>query len=152
MCHQPVWVFIFLSVLRYLKLTFQRALPEDVSWASFVHPEGQLYFTRVLPKFRVVVDLNVHDPSHEFIHSWVKQMEDFVTLQDIQLPAGALELYLEPHEYEPYQSCSYYFVSHSSRKVFWLEEVSTDSLGIAPVVSDTHFGAYMNLLSFPIPY
>ncbi|KIM70734.1 hypothetical protein SCLCIDRAFT_100795, partial [Scleroderma citrinum Foug A] len=108
-------------------------------WAPFVHPEGQPYFTRVLPEFRVVVDLNVHEPFQEFIDFWVKQMVDLVHMQENHLPAGALELYLEPHEHDPHQSCSYYLVSHSTRKVFWLEEVSSESLGMAPVVSDSHF-------------
>jgi len=128
-----------------LKLSFQSAPPEGLPWASFVHPEGQLYLTRVLSKFRVVVDLNIYEPSQESIDFWVKRMEDFVAMQDNQLLAGALELYLEPHELDPHQSCSYYLVSHSTRKVFWLEEVSSESLGMAPVVSDTHFGAYIRL-------
>ena len=99
----------------------------------------------MLPEFRVVVDLNVHELSQEFTDFWVKQMVDLVHMQENHLPAGALELYLEPHEHDPHQSCSYYLVSHSTRKVFWLEEVSSESLGMAPVVSDSHFGAYTRL-------
>lgn len=132
------------QVFRIHSNPLQRTPPDDLQWAPLVHPEGQPYSTRVLPKFRVVVDFNVHEPSKEFTDFWVKRMDDFVHMQDIQLPAGALELYLEPHELDPHQSCSYYFISHSTRKVFWLEEVSSETLGMAPVVSDTHFGTYIH--------
>ncbi|KAL4079622.1 hypothetical protein J3A83DRAFT_4185593 [Scleroderma citrinum] len=125
------------GVSRYSKASSAQA---DDAWTSFIHPEGQLYFTCMRRKFRVVVDLNVgYEATEEIVLSWIKRMEDFISIHDIQLPAGELELYLEPHDCEHQESCSYYFVNHAARKIFWLEEVTTESLGMAPVVSHSHF-------------
>ncbi|KAL4072500.1 hypothetical protein V8B97DRAFT_1870364 [Scleroderma yunnanense] len=133
-----MFIFHFGSFV-FTNFPFSRAQADD-AWTSFIHPEGQLYFTCMRRKFRVVVDLNVgYEATEEIVLSWIKRMEDFISIHDIQLPAGELELYLEPHDCEHQESCSYYFVNHAARKIFWLEEVTTESLGMAPVVSHSHF-------------
>jgi hypothetical protein len=114
----------------------------SVEWTSHSHPEGQLYFQRRFPKFGVVTEANVHrEETEEEVLGWLKCIDDFISQQDIAMPPLS-ELFIELDESE--STCSYYFVNHDTRRLFWLEQISTELLDMGMVVSNTHIGTHTN--------
>ncbi|KAJ8585383.1 hypothetical protein M405DRAFT_825154, partial [Rhizopogon salebrosus TDB-379] len=108
----------------------------SVEWTSHSHPEGQLYFQRRFPKFGVVTEANVHrEETEEEVLGWLKCIDDFISQQDIAMPPLS-ELFIELDESE--STCSYYFINHDTRRLFWLEQISTELLDMGMVVSNTH--------------
>lgn len=107
----------------------------------FVHPEGQPYF--VLNSefdFAVVTEANVDDIETEArildcLELANKELQD----HGIKVPPQC-ELFLELGE-DPL-SCNYYFVDHIGRALFWLEDLSSEFLGIPVAMSPSHLGAF----------
>jgi hypothetical protein len=76
----------------------------------------------------------------------LKSIDDLILQQQIKVPPSS-ELYIELDE--PPYSCAYYFVNHDTRRIFWLEQTSTELLDMGTIVSDSHLGAYQ---SFSVVY
>jgi hypothetical protein len=72
----------------------------------------------------------------ETILGFAKQIEELILERNIVLGDSA-ELFLQIDDDDP-QSCGYYLVDHTSRTIFWLEDVSMEDLGIPPVISASH--------------
>jgi hypothetical protein len=58
-------------------------------------------------------------------------------LEEITVPlSSSFELYLEYDQDQ--HRCGYYIVDHSKRSIFWLENLSTQTVGINPAFSQEH--------------
>jgi hypothetical protein len=112
-------------------------LPPD--WAAYTHPEGQLYFHRNT-ELRVVTEAYLYRPEiMDKISSWTFKVEEALQIKGIK-PTSTMELFLEPRE--DLESCGYYLVDHSTRSEFWIDQVSTELLGLPPVVSTSHLSTF----------
>ncbi|KIJ61625.1 hypothetical protein HYDPIDRAFT_96268 [Hydnomerulius pinastri MD-312] len=106
-------------------------------WWRFIHPEGQPYFVYNRGKFEVVTEANVENPGiGRRILDWLELVEAQLKEHDIAVPQ-ACELFLELDEVQQH-SCNYYFVDHTSRALFWLEDLGTDLLDISAATSRSH--------------
>lgn len=102
---------------------------------AFTHPEGQPYFHHTAG-LRVVTEAWLYDSeTMAKVSSWAKSIEDALRIKDIKL-SDTMELFLEPRE--DMKSCGYYLVEHGTHTIFWLDQVSTDVLGLGQVVSISH--------------
>ena len=100
-----------------------------------MHPEGSVYFVRnSLPKIVTCAYLHATATLNNLL-KWIQVVDDILNVKQIQL-CDTMELYLEPVDEE--DSCRYYLVDHAMRTMFWLEDISTESLGIPLTVSDSH--------------
>jgi hypothetical protein len=116
-----------------------------VEWVPHSHPEGQLYFQRRFPNFGVVTEANVYrEETENRLHGWLKFIDDLISQQEVTMPRLS-ELFIELDESEP--TCSYYFVNHDTRRLFWLEQISTEMLDMGMVVSNSHIGTHNHSLS-----
>jgi len=110
-----------------------------------LHPEGQLYFQRRCPNYGVVTEANVHiQDTASQVDGWIKFIDDIISHHQITIPTLS-ELFIELDG--PY--CTYYFVNHEARRLFWLEQTSTELLDMGMVVSDSHRGMHPNLSASP---
>lgn len=111
-------------------------LPPD--WTAFTHPEGKTYFYRNAG-LRVVTEACLYQAEiMDKISTWVNSVEVALRIKGI-MPSVSTELFLEP--YEGLESCGYYFVDHSTRSEFWIDQVSTEVLNFGQVVSTSHLSA-----------
>ena len=80
--------------------------------------------------------------TDDSLSNWLAMIEKKITECSIRLPR-ACELFVELQSDEvPHTStCSYYFVDHDRRCLFWLEPISSELLDMGMVVSDSHFVA-----------
>ncbi|KIJ57744.1 hypothetical protein HYDPIDRAFT_190989, partial [Hydnomerulius pinastri MD-312] len=105
-------------------------------WRHCIHPEGQPYFAYNGGKLEVVTEANVNDPgTARRVLDWLELVEAQLKEHDITIPPSC-ELFLELAEDQP--CCNYYFVDHTARALFWLEDVATDLLDVPAVVSRSH--------------
>jgi len=108
-------------------------LPPD--WIAYVHPEGQTYFYRGAG-LRVVTEACLYRPEiMDKVSTWIRSIEDALRIKGVT-PSATTELFLEP--YKSLKSCGYYFVDHTTRSEFWIDQVSTEILQLQPVVSISH--------------
>lgn len=124
-------------------------------WTAYTHPEGQLYFHRNI-ELRVVTEAYLYRSEiMDKISSWTSKVEEALQIKGIK-PSSTVELFLEPRE--DMESCGYYLVDHSTRSEFWIDQVSTELLGLAPVVSMSHLRSaleelyWTHLEYFPMHY
>ncbi|KNZ78327.1 hypothetical protein J132_01107 [Termitomyces sp. J132] len=103
-------------------------------WTVHVQPEGQRYFFKDTD-IRIVSMNNVYDPKVlEKIDYWTEKLMDILDKQAFSL-SDDIELFLQIEGVD----CHYYFVNHRTHVEFWLDDnLSTDELGIDPVVSASH--------------
>lgn len=110
-------------------------------WTRFVHPEGQSYF--VLNNeagFLALTEADINDiQTEERILDCLEGANHELQCHNIKLPSRC-ELFLELGKDQ--LSCSYYFVDHLGRRLFWLEDISTELLEIPSVMSSSHLGAF----------
>ncbi|KAG9313405.1 hypothetical protein JVU11DRAFT_5724 [Chiua virens] len=85
-------------------------------WRRCIHPEGQPYFMQ----------------DTEFGFAAVHKE---LICNGINVPPKC-ELFLELGD--DHMSCSYYFVDHVEKALFWLEDICTESLGIPAAMSASH--------------
>lgn len=124
-------------------------LDVHTKWNSYPHPEGQLYFHRKLPNYDVVTEANIHRQETESrVAGCLKLIDDTIFQQQIIVPPSS-ELFIELDE-SPF-SCAYYFVNHDARRIFWLEQITTELLDMGTIVSDSHLGVYLNHFSVVYP-
>jgi hypothetical protein len=109
-----------------------------LGWAAFTHPEGQTYFHRSTG-LRVITEACIYRQEIlEKISSWANSIEEALKVKGVK-PSSTTELFLEP--YDGLETCGYYFVDHSTRSEFWLDQVSTEALDLGQVVSISHLSA-----------
>ncbi|KAI0703717.1 hypothetical protein BC835DRAFT_1410454 [Cytidiella melzeri] len=104
------------------------------SWGVSTNPEGNLYFTRATSP-RIVTDANLYDSD---ILQQILQVVDVVEEKLAAFKSTnseTTEIFLELEDDE---TCSYYLIDHTLRVQFWLEEVSTDDLGMRASASAEH--------------
>jgi hypothetical protein len=108
-------------------------LPPD--WTAFTHPEGKTYFFRNAG-LRIVTEAYLFRPEiMSKVSIWASSLDDALQKKGIN-PSPTMELFLEPRE--DMESCGYYLVDHVKRTEFWIDPVSTASLGIGRVGSASH--------------
>lgn len=125
-------------------LSAPSSLDIQTEWNSYPHPEGQLYFHRRLPNYDVVTEANIHRQETENrVAGCLKFIDDTIFQQQIIVPPSS-ELFIELDE-SPF-SCAYYFVNHDARRIFWLEQTSTELLDMGTIVSDSHLDTALERL------
>jgi len=108
-------------------------LPPD--WVAYTHPEGQPYFHRSAG-LRVVTEAYLYRSEiMDKVSCWASSIEEALRIRGIET-SDKMELFLEPGE--DLESCGYYLVNHSTRSEFWIDQVSTEFLGLRQVVSLSH--------------
>ncbi|KAG5337251.1 hypothetical protein C0989_010107 [Termitomyces sp. Mn162] len=118
-------------------------------WTVHVQPEGQRYFFKDTD-IRIVSMNDVYDPKVlEKIDYWTEKLMDILDKQAFSL-SDDIELFLQIEGVD----CHYYFVNHRTHVEFWLDDnLSTDELGIDPVVSASHLSLFLNSVrSYRHPY
>ncbi|KIJ09755.1 hypothetical protein PAXINDRAFT_182107, partial [Paxillus involutus ATCC 200175] len=105
-------------------------------WRQFIHPEGQSYFVLNNEKFPIVTRANLEDAETERgILDYLKLVQGGLERHSIKVPPRC-ELFLELEgDHTP---CNYYFVDHAAKGLFWLEDMSTESLHIQEAMSPSH--------------
>ncbi|KAG1745330.1 hypothetical protein EDB19DRAFT_1826874 [Suillus lakei] len=112
------------------------SLDMPTKWKSHSHPEGQLK-----PMF---IGKRTEAPGGT---GWLKFIDDTILQQQIIVPPSS-ELFIELDE-SPF-SCAYYFVNHDTRRIFWLEEISSELLDMGTIVSTSILGC-IRIIS-PVTY
>ena len=113
-------------------------------WVSQVQPEGQRYFYSDFTP-RVVTDADVVEPSvQETIRRATVLACKMLEAQNITLTEFT-ELFLQPAGDDDAEDvlCYYYFVDHAVHAIWWLEEINTEDLLPAGVVSVSHLGTFI---------
>ena len=114
-------------------------------WVAFTHPEGQPYFHRSTGPLRVVTEAYLYRTEiMERVTSWANRVEDALLVKGIK-PSNSMELFLQPCE--DLASCGYYLVDHATRSEFWIDQVSTELLGLRRVVSISHLSTPQKLFN-----
>ncbi|TFY82266.1 hypothetical protein EWM64_g1747 [Hericium alpestre] len=107
--------------------------PED--WDRFVHPEGQVYFRRRSNPI-VLTESSICKPDVlEKLNDWIAMLVDWAAELGQDLSES---VHIWAHLSEDQESCFYCFVDHARHSVFWLEECSSDQLGIERTASIHH--------------
>ncbi|TFK49053.1 hypothetical protein OE88DRAFT_1737266 [Heliocybe sulcata] len=120
-----------------ITLGFRSLVPAylPAGWSSHINPEGQTYFSGTVP-LRVVTEERLHvQDVLEQICKWTIYFAQLLKERDIQ-DVATIELYLELSP----EGCLYYFVDHSSRREFWLEDINTEALELPEADSPAHLG------------
>ncbi|KAI0034719.1 hypothetical protein K488DRAFT_44984, partial [Vararia minispora EC-137] len=107
----------------------------DRDWLRHVHPEGKPYSSRGIAP-TLVTEVRVEDATlAHHLDAWAGLVSELAREHEHLLHAG-VELFLEPDLSD--NSCSYYFVDHEMRTVFWLDAYETNQLGLPPSFSGQH--------------
>ncbi|KIL00338.1 hypothetical protein PAXRUDRAFT_821795 [Paxillus rubicundulus Ve08.2h10] len=115
-----------------------------LEWRRFVHPEGQPYSVLNNEEFAVVTEANLEDAEAEqSILDYVKLVQKELQYHHIKVPPRS-ELFLELGDDRT--QCNYYFVDHAAKKLFWLEELTTESLDISAAMSHPHLDSALERL------
>ncbi|RPD75534.1 hypothetical protein L226DRAFT_545397 [Lentinus tigrinus ALCF2SS1-7] len=96
-------------------------MPPD--WVGYTHPEGRLYFHN--PLKRIYTDTDVRDPKLlSILERFSAQIDEMVYERGLVLPPDHdLVLFLEWREISQNgYNWIYYFVDHSSRTLFWVDD------------------------------
>ncbi|KAG2139477.1 hypothetical protein BD769DRAFT_1431984 [Suillus cothurnatus] len=137
-------IYSYHAVIPPASLTAPSSLGIQTEWKSYPHPEGQLYFHRRLPNYDVVTEANIHrQETEDRVSGCLKSIDDRILQQQIKVPPSS-ELYIELDE-SPF-ACAYYFVNHDTRRIFWLEQTSTELLDMGTIVSDSHLDTALQRL------
>ncbi|KAG8979961.1 hypothetical protein FRC05_007404 [Tulasnella sp. 425] len=126
-------------VLRSQPIPIERTYRLPSGWKEYVHPEGQLYYTRTVDihgrGLTVVTDYPLRPPSnHERISAAVEQLRN-MALHHPLLRRGSLrwlEACILVRENDP-DEVGYYFVNHqvNARTIFYLRDTNPTNLGLA---------------------
>ncbi|KAJ6586976.1 hypothetical protein DFH09DRAFT_1142160 [Mycena vulgaris] len=99
-----------------------------LGWIRLAHFEGQPFFYHEEKKILTETWMYNPDFSRE-ITSFIEMIEAWVEANQFQLPRNS-ELVLElrsPLDAEPGEfNCGYYYASHDTRSIFWLQEFCLD--------------------------
>ncbi|KAJ7086209.1 hypothetical protein C8R44DRAFT_821165 [Mycena epipterygia] len=111
-------------------------------WIPHQHPEGALYFMH--PKTRTFTDANLYDDVVlARIMSCIAALRLKKAKASLEDFAQNVDVVLDINEDEPENiKCGYYFVDHSSRIPFWLDEFNMSQLSrweaVPGIVSESH--------------
>ncbi|KAG1902152.1 uncharacterized protein F5891DRAFT_1024977 [Suillus fuscotomentosus] len=129
-------IYSYHTVIPPGSLSVPSTLDTQTKWNSYPHPEGQLYFQARLANYVVVTEANVYRQETESqVSGCLKFIDDIISQQQIIIPPSS-ELFIELDEFP--LSCAYYFVDHDTRRIFWIEQTSTELLDMGTIVSDSH--------------
>jgi hypothetical protein len=97
-----------------------------------------------------VTEANLHSEETERgVDSWLTFIDNIISQQQIAVPPSS-ELFIELDE--SLSSCAYYFVNQDTRRLFWLEQMSTEQLNMGTVVSSSHIGTHSKLFRVSYPH
>ncbi|EJF57927.1 hypothetical protein DICSQDRAFT_157070 [Dichomitus squalens LYAD-421 SS1] len=93
-----------------------------LDWVACTHPEGRLYFYH--PRRRIYTDCDVRESSTlATLITFARIIDEMVAEQGLVLPPNCeLVLFLEERRISGGYNWIYYFVDHSSRSLFWVQE------------------------------
>ncbi|KAJ6608132.1 hypothetical protein B0H10DRAFT_2303725 [Mycena sp. CBHHK59/15] len=101
-------------------------------WSAHVHPEGNPYFSRSGPLRVVTEDYMYRSSIAESISHWIERIQEILTEKKVPISEN-IELFIKVKGHD----CAYYFVDHSSRIQFWLDDHNTADFGLPPVISSS---------------
>ncbi len=106
-------------------------------WVESVHSEGKRYgHNKTENGLSLVTEAHVSDPMvAERLDDWVGYIRAVAAEKDVYLPETS-DLFLEFDENTG--TCSYWFVDHAHRAIFWLESVDTINVGLPNAYSKAH--------------
>ncbi|KAG6905785.1 hypothetical protein DXG01_000777 [Tephrocybe rancida] len=119
-----------------LKWIVRGQLPHG--WEQITHPEGMPYFYHA--GRRIVAECWLWNPRFaQILAGFIDQFDEFTRSMNITQPQDA-HLVLEINIEKGTHWCGYYYVSASTRSVFWLEKftISTFVTDVRGHVSPTH--------------
>ncbi|PIL31933.1 hypothetical protein GSI_06637 [Ganoderma sinense ZZ0214-1] len=107
-----------------------------VGWVQAFNPEGTPYYVNE-SKHLVTDDPICHPDISSRITTWTEKMDILIEAEDLVLPED-YEIFITVAADN--DGCKYYFVDHTTRTVFWLEEIDPGRHGLelAQVCSITH--------------
>ncbi|KAG7449909.1 uncharacterized protein BT62DRAFT_928667 [Guyanagaster necrorhizus] len=91
-------------------------------WVPFVHPEGALYWFHQAKRSFTGVNLCDREKL-QHITKFMDDIYEYIRVNAITIPENVdlvFELVRDPDNDE--QCCAYYFASHDTRSVFWLDD------------------------------
>ncbi|KAK0486397.1 hypothetical protein IW261DRAFT_1559799 [Armillaria novae-zelandiae] len=97
-------------------------------WMPFAHPEGALYWFHQEKRTFTGVDLR-NQAKLQRIMNHLDTIYEFIRKNHIIIPANVdlvFELVRDPDSGD--ECCAYYFASHGTRSVFWLDDFDTNNL------------------------
>ncbi|KAH0579359.1 hypothetical protein H2248_003499 [Termitomyces sp. 'cryptogamus'] len=112
-------------------------------WEQYTHPEGQPYF--YFAEKRIITECWIWDREmFRILDEFINQFEDFIRSRNMTQPDDA-DLLLEVNIEDEVNWCGYYYVSGSTRSVFWLEpfDISTHVSEVRGDVDPTHIKLYL---------
>jgi len=109
-------------------------LPEG--WTEHVNPEGARYYVKITGSLCIVTDVSLRNENIcEKLKTAVSRIFSLVEAIEFKLPKDC-ELYI--HVKEESVACSYYFIDHTSRTEFWLQNIDSSALWMPPLASVGH--------------
>jgi len=87
------------------------------------------------PFQNIFTEASIYDARvYSALEVYIRRIESYIVTQDIQLPAGGIDLVLDlrPRDNDEYD-CGYYFANHEARCLFWLD--NHDVIGILEEVN-----------------
>ncbi|KAK0226524.1 hypothetical protein IW262DRAFT_1457753 [Armillaria fumosa] len=97
-------------------------------WMPFAHPEGALYWFHREKRTFTGVDLH-NGGKLQRIMKYLDDIYEFIHKNHIIIPANVdlvFEIVRDPDSGE--ECCAYYFASHNTRSIFWLDDFDTNYL------------------------
>ncbi|KAF8960337.1 hypothetical protein BDZ97DRAFT_1665959, partial [Flammula alnicola] len=89
-------------------------------WKYFVHPDGGLYFLNESWPIPILTDIYVYESAdRNRLEGYIKSIFQYIKKYGVELPSDDVCLVLE---FRQSGRCGYYFVDHTTRCLFWLEE------------------------------
>ena len=111
-------------------------------WTEHVQAEGQLYFHEANRRF--VTEANIRKPeAFRLVTRWMVCIEK--KAEALQIPITESTEIMVQLDQDDENACGYYMVDHDSGSIFWLDEISSEELGIRPPpVSESNLGKLRN--------
>lgn len=102
-------------------------------WSTFVQPEGKPYFCHD-GLIQTVTESWIYTPE---IASEAEKWIEYITFKVKEKKNGLtnLEIYIR---IDDILDCLYYVVDKQEQTIFWVDDYSTEDLGLPPVVSPSH--------------
>jgi hypothetical protein len=104
-------------------------------WRECVHPEGLPFYYH--EEWYLVTDNDIRNPDTlALLTTAYVQASSTAKVFGYELDKCDLCIRVDA----PSSQCYYYLVDHSNRKVFWLHDESSETIGLQDAVSETHLG------------
>ena len=119
-------------------------------WTVVIHPEGNPYYTKHAG-YTIITGSPVTDPAvRAAADNWTRFLQQYAIDRSVAMPPQAeTELYIDIDD--DLESCRYYFIDHSDRTVFWLDQQDSDDLGLPMTSSENHLGRSILVVSPDLP-